>query len=322
MLKKDKYKAVILGAGRIGAQFDNSKSKKVLTHAHAFKKHPKIELVGFFDIKKEAAAKAAQKWGVLALANFADIEKLEPDIVSICTPDESHFELLKKVTVLKPKIVICEKPLTIDLGQAREIAELFNGLKIPVVVNFTRRFDLVVREIKNKVERGEWGRVLCASACYTKGIIHNGSHLIDLCRFIFGEVKKQKIFYSIKDYMGKDKTVAGFIEFEKCPQFHLMAGDERSYSFFEVDILFEKKRVKIIDPGFLYSIQSVVADPIYAGFKCLDNPKILKTTLDNAITNLVKEAVDYLEKKSPLTSGLLNALQTQEVCHLLLKENF
>jgi len=46
-LRQNKYKAIIIGAGRIASDFDYPGSKKILTRANAFKKHPSIDLIGF-----------------------------------------------------------------------------------------------------------------------------------------------------------------------------------------------------------------------------------------------------------------------------------
>lgn len=317
--KKDKYKAVIIGAGRIAAQFDSPQSREILTHAHAYRKHPKIDLAGFFDVNKAAADKAARKWQCGAYYNFGEMfKKVNPDIVSICTPDENHSSALLKTAEYKPRMVICEKPVTANLRETRAIVKLYRGIKVPVLVNYSRRFDETAREARKNISSGRYGKILCASGIYTKGVLHNGSHMIDLCRFLFGEMKECARLHKVGDFTKNDATIAGFLKFEKCGQFYLMAGDERKYSIFELDIICEKKRIRFDDFGLSISTQEVKDDPLFAGFKCLSKPAVRKTSLINAMPALINNAVNYLEKKEELFCDINSAMLTQNACFKLL----
>ena len=320
--KRAKYKAVIIGAGRIGAQFDSPKNKEILTHAHAYFKNAKINLAGLFDINKRTAKKEARKWHCRAFSDFNKMfMEIRPDIVSICTPDADHLKTLLKVAKYRPKLVICEKPITVSPSETEKVIKLYKKIGVPILVNYSRRFDKTVWDVKREIEKKESGRVLCASGIYTKGILHNGSHLIDLARFLFGEVKRSEVFYAINDYDKKDKSVAGFLEFEKCKQFHLMVGDERKFSIFELDVILGKKRFHFIDSGFYLFSQEIKSDPLYKGYKALSKPTIAKTALSNSLPILVNNALDNLEKGIPLICDMYEAFRTQITCFSLRKGN-
>lgn len=319
MLPKAKYKAVIIGAGRIASQFDSPKSGNVLTHAHAFRKHAQVDLVGISDIDKTAAARAAERWSCRAYDDVdAMMKEVQPDIVSVCTPNSSHVGILSKIAPYKPKIVICEKPLATHLSDAQKIVRLYDRIGTPLLINYSRRFDRAMQKIQRAVTAGEYGDILCASGIYTKGIIHNGSHMIDLCRYLFGEVRNFITTSAVADYSAHDRSVSGCLEFERCKQFHLMAGDERAYSIFEIDILFEKRRVRLIDSGFYVSVQRVKSDSRYRGYQCLGRSVTEKTSLDRAMCALVDTAVLHLTQGKLLLSSGENAVKTQKICELLL----
>ncbi len=316
-----KYKAGIIGAGRIASGFDAPAKKEILTHAHAYMVHPQTNLVGFVDINKETARAAGKKWLCSA---FTDLEamfrEVKPDIVSICTPDENHFSILTKVNQYKPRLVICEKPATTDVQKTKEVLNLYKKTKTPLLINYSRRFDKKIQKLRKEIQSAKYGKILSACGIYTKGILHNGSHLIDLCRYFFGEVVSFRTEYAISDYRENDKSVAGFIKFEKCPCFHLMVGDCRKYSIFELDILLEKKRFRFFNSGLNISIQKVIKDPFLKGFFDLGKPIVNKTFLTRAQLALVDNAVGHLERKEPLICDIHDALKTQEVCELLLKD--
>lgn len=319
--KKDNYKAVIIGAGRIASTFDSKESKEVLTHAHAYFNHPKVDLLGFFDVDESAAKRAGDKWNCTGYNNLdIMLETTQPDIVSICTPDEVHYENLIKSLEYKPRIVICEKPITKSIKDTKKIIDLYKKNGVPILVNYSRRFDKTVQTLKKNLYNGKYGEIISASGIYTKGILHNGSHLIDLCCYLFGEYKSGSILHEINDYDDKDKTVAGFLSFKNCSQFHLMTGDEREYSIFELDIILEKARIRFVDFGFCISVQSVISDPLYEGYQCLNNAIEEKTHLKNSLNCLVNNALAHLENNEPLLCSLEDAFETQKICFSLLKQ--
>ncbi len=321
MLKKDKYKAIIIGAGKIAAHFDFPKSRRIMTHAHAYLKHPKTELAGFFDIDKNAAEKAAKKWGGNPYNDFDEIfAREQPDIVSICVPDECHYEMLIKTAKHKPRVIICEKPITNNFQDTQKAVAFFRRLNIPVLINYSRRFDKSMQKIKKEITQGKYGRVLCAYGIYNKGIVHNGAHLIDLARYLFGEVKKSSVLYHVSDYGKKDRSAAGFFKFDRCGQFYLAAGDNRSFFIFELDIILEKKRIRLLDSDQYLSWQNVISDPAYPGCKCLGKPAVKKTSINSALMSLIDNAADYLENKTPLICNINSAWRTEKICFELLNK--
>ena len=67
-----KFNVLVMGAGRIGALFDNPLNKQIITHAHAASKHKNFNLVGFVDKDKENLNKAAQLWNCKGFSTTKD----------------------------------------------------------------------------------------------------------------------------------------------------------------------------------------------------------------------------------------------------------
>ena len=319
--KDKKYRAVIIGAGRIAAQFDDVKSKNVLTHAHAYHLNPQVSLAGIFDIDFSKASLAAKRWETRSYEDFDKMfREIRPEIVSICTPDDQHFFVLRKILKYRPKIVICEKPITTKIADTEKIIKLYKKNKIPILVNYSRRFDGTVQKLKKELARGKYGKVIAATGIYSKGILHNGSHLIDLARYLFGKFKMALSLLAINDYDRQDKTVAGFLQFNGCPQFHLLATDQRHFTMFELDIICERARFRFVNEGFWLMTQSIEPDPVFAGYKVLSAPKRQTTQLDNAMSKLVNNAVEHLNNCVPLICTVEDALEAQKICFNLLKK--
>ena len=153
---------------------------------------------------------------------------------------------------------------------------------------------------------------------YSKGLLHNGSHLIDLARYLFGEVASATPLYESIDDDTHKPTVAGFLTFTNCPQFHLAVANEKRYGVFELDILAENARIRLTEHGFACSIQRAQEDKRYPGFPVLGKAIIKKTGLPQAMYRLIDNSVAHLEKKSTLLCSGREVLRTQEICELLL----
>lgn len=319
--KDKKYKVLILGAGRIASGFDTPKSKEVLTHAHAFIKHPKTELVGFFDVNQKVAKAAAQKWGVESFVNLEKtLREVQPDIVSICTPDETHEEMLRLLAKYPVRLVICEKPLVTNIESAQNILKEYQKKSIALAVNYSRRYDVTLQKLAKDIQSGKFGKVLLAAGIYSKGLLHNGSHLLDIARVLLGEVKKVKPIFGRNDYKQEDPSIAAVYSFERCEQCFIGVGDDRKYGVFELDILCEKKRFRLTDFGFHLSMQSVEEDKLYKGFFGLGKTKQVSTDLPYALDVLVKNVVDHLERKVPLLCSGNDAFETQKVIQSVFKQ--
>jgi predicted dehydrogenase len=315
------FNALIIGAGNIGCTYDKPSSEAVLTHAHAYSRHKRMKLKGIVDIDANRATKASKVWSCPSYTNIIDaVEQARPDMISVCVPDGAHEEVLRVIAKTKhrPRLVICEKPLTTTPTHSKAILSLFKKYHIPLLVDHTRRFDQTVVETKLAYDRGEYGASISAWATYSKGILHSGTHIIDLARYFFGEIKKQKTVFQRDDFGHKiDRTVGAFLSFERCPQFYLIAGNVSAYEYFQFDIVCEKARVSFFDLGFRYSVQKITRDTHY-GCKVLGDPVIRDTQFAKAMTSLIQNAVDVLDQKAEMRCSGEDAYITQQVCWDLL----
>jgi predicted dehydrogenase len=90
------------------------------------------------------------------------------DFVSIATPNHTHFEIAKTFAE-KGFNVICDKPLTFDLKQAEELAELVKrtGIVFGVTHNYTGH--PLVRQAREMVRSGELGEINAIRSSYIQG---------------------------------------------------------------------------------------------------------------------------------------------------------
>jgi predicted dehydrogenase len=310
--KDSKYRVAIIGAGNIGARFDTPDSKEILTHAHAFSANPKTALLGITDTDAAKAGDAAKRWKTEAYQDVDSFMQKNPDIVIIATPDSTHRELLEKTLKYAPRLIICEKPIVENFADVENLRSTLSAYQTPVIVNFSRRFDGRVVRLGKELAEGSYGTVVSAHALYSKGTHHIGSHLFDLLRFFFGELTAASASFSIDDYPG-DPSYGGVATFERCPKLYIEAMDSRVVSAFEIDILTEKKRVRLTQEGFFLEIQDIVSDPVYEGYQMFGDAKREPTELKGAMAELARHAVSVLEGEKPRVTAE-DALKTFEAC--------
>ncbi len=298
------YTVAIIGAGSIGSGADGPDSNEYLTHAHAIVENPSLELRALVDIDGERAATEAKRWNTNA---YKDIEQMfaveKPDIVIIATPDDTHAKMFEYVLKKNIKLVVLEKPVAVNDAEAERLSKIHPG--VPVIVNFRRRFDPTVIELADALKRGEHGRIVSAHGTYVRGILHNGSHMLDLARFLFGEVLSVTPEPSsvIDDFPGGLPTIGGTAVFERCSTFHLATADGRKKFIFELEIVTEKKRFHFTDEGMKLTEQTGT-----------EKACTTKTGLDMAFPALYAHVVSVLDGKETSRSTLDNALKTHTAC--------
>jgi len=90
------------------------------------------------------------------------------DFVSVATPNHTHFEIAKAFAEAGFN-VICDKPMTFDLAQAEQLAEVVkkSGVVFAVTHNYTGY--PLVRQAREMIKAGELGEINAVRAFYIQG---------------------------------------------------------------------------------------------------------------------------------------------------------
>lgn len=292
------YNSLIIGAGAIAGGYDEPGEQCILTHAHGYAENPHINLLGLYDINYENAKKMADKWSTKTFKSLDEVQNA--DIISICTPDIFHLSSIEKVLMLNPKVIFLEKPIAENFYNAKEIIKISENL--PIQVNFSRRFVKEFQQLANDIKHGIYGSYISGTGYYGKGFVHNGSHMLDLLNLLIGKIDKVKTVSSVNDFYENDFTKSVVLDFENGGKFFMQGVDCRNYTIFELELFFEKARIRIVNSGFDIEIYSVKESKKFKGYKNLDLSENIHTELDFAMKNAVSNIVDYLDNKADLLS--------------------
>lgn len=168
-----KHRALVIGAGRIGAGF-NWKDD-AYTHAGAYRALPdRVELVGFVEPDLERRVAANLKWKVPTYDNVpVALEALKPDVVSVCVqPDDQPHVVGYTVFDKNIKGMWCEKPW---MGCPVKMADT-GKQNFSIQVNYMRRGDY---QHQLMAQENPGGRLIV----YGKDDIHTKCHFEDLAKW-------------------------------------------------------------------------------------------------------------------------------------------
>lgn len=235
-----KLRCGIIGCGRIGCGFDNkSNNKRVLTHAGSYFLNPKTNLVALCDIDKSKLKKYGKKYHIKGLyVNPAEMfQKEKLDCVSISTLLDEHKNLVEEAVNYGIKGIFLEKPISYDLNSAKKIIKTCKENKIKLIINHQRRFDPFYHDIKSFLTRNKLGKLQLIDVYYGGGIANTGSHLFDLLRFFFGEVKQLKSSLSKnKSHNHRDPNLDVTLEFKNGLKCNIHAIDFRKFIIFNMNV--------------------------------------------------------------------------------------
>ncbi len=149
-------------------------------HATAAVLDLQAELVaGALSSNPEVAKQSAPEYGIPAERAYSSYtEMLEKeqslpadqriDFVTVATPNHTHFEIAKAAAQAGFNVV-CDKPLTFDLGQAEQLAKIVEetGVVFAVTHNYTGY--PLIRMAREMVLSGELGEINAVRSCYIQG---------------------------------------------------------------------------------------------------------------------------------------------------------
>lgn len=136
----------MIGAGRIG-----------WVHARNIMVHPRTNLVAVADAIADAAQALASETGASVREVDAIFADETIDAVVVASPTDTHSDMILRATAAG-KAVFCEKPIDLDLANARQTCAAVDATGVPVMMGFNRRFDPNFQALKAALDSGQIGK--------------------------------------------------------------------------------------------------------------------------------------------------------------------
>jgi predicted dehydrogenase len=315
-----KYRALIAGAGNIGAHYDSPGSKEVLTYGHLFSIHSNFSLCGFIDTDAQKVRSAVNRWGGRAFTSLEEaLQTTSPDILVVATPDDQHYSCLMAAVGEPLQLVVAEKPLATSREEALRVVAAYRDRDLPLAVNYSRRFVPEFIALTDIVRNNHYGRFMGGTGYYGKGSLHNGTHLIDLLRFLVGDIEKVTAAGGVEDYSQTDPSAMGILHLKSDAKFVLVPIDSRRMTVFEADLFFEQGRIRIVDGGYRIDFFEIQENKVYAGYRNPIKVAEQKTSLGESLRFLADSLALHLTTKAPLPCTGDEALPTLDVALQLIE---
>lgn len=249
------YSVLLIGCGKIGALYDFG-SDEVQTHAKAFSLHGNFRLT-LYDRDESLARKVAERYSACVIQNIDTADFSKFDCVIISSPTPSHAKFLERAFQEKVRLVVCEKPLSLQTEDIDRLILSYKSAATRVIVNYFRRFLPAYKELASQVTDISQSQQLTNIVIrYQRGFINNCSHAIDLLQYLLGRIiplHQISIHNEQFDHFIDDPTLSlqGFYE-NASVSITGLTGIE--FSFFEVDIFFENTGILIRKGGDIVSV--------------------------------------------------------------------
>ncbi len=132
-----------------------------------------------------------------AYESVADLLREDLDAVFVATPEAEQAAVVAEV-LRAGRHVFVEKPLGLNAREAGEIADMAAKAGVFVMVGFMKRFAPAYQEMRRVAQTQAFGDILSLHGMFAIGsrpgwedvwfLRTGGSHYVDLCRHLFGEV--------------------------------------------------------------------------------------------------------------------------------------
>lgn len=211
------------------------------------------------------------------IAIYADLEEVPSTLFEdahgmIASPDALHFSNACMMIEKGIKAIFLEKPMALCSKDALLLLELAKSNDVYLFVNYFRKYLPSYQTLKQSLISGELGQPKLLIAKYGKGLYHNGSHMIDLVHFLFGQVYPSTLLQKIDDYVESDPSIGftGIVQYNHTEvPFSCFAVNSSDYTHFELECYTTKGKIYICDLGRSIQFFSSVADPNLNGYNVL-----------------------------------------------------
>lgn len=342
------YTAAVIGTGRIGFSLGfDKKREQPASHTFALLDNNRIRIVAGCDKNSENLqnwknyVEKKQHSKVTVFQNVSELfQNCNPDIVVIAVNEDFHLQCALEVIEKKPKLVILEKPVALNVADGEKIVAAAETYNVPVLVNHERRFASDYNFAKNYMNK--IGEIMSVTARLDSGLrvyakteeesgeyslLHDGTHLVDIVMFLLeNKTAEEDVLRNLnissidydKEQEGVVRNVTVHFESEKCNDVSISISGRSRYFGFEIDIIGREGRIRIGNGIHEYYVRQ--QSKLYTGFWSLakDNsvPKNQITARKTGyFSNMLQNGVNFLDGKENLCSTLktgMNALKVLE----------
>jgi predicted dehydrogenase len=226
-------RAAIIGPGRIASSYDdeipNPRPSSFfqgahrhpglytilpVNHAKAYLSTPGYELVAVAGRGQDRIDAFSQRWNVAEAYDDAEkmLDEVKPDVVSICTQSDAKAALTIAAARAGVRAIIVEKAMATSAAETDAMIAACDEAGALLVVNHPWRFTPMAREARERLLAGEIGTLGTVAGWSRSGMLHGGTHTLDMLRFFAGDITEVVAWGPIADDWS-DQPADGMVRF-------------------------------------------------------------------------------------------------------------
>ncbi len=228
-MSHSRLKVALIGAGGWGRQ-----------HARVFSAHPDVDFCAIAGRTPEKTQARAAEYGVRAYLSVGEmLEREKPDLVSLCLPNQGHFEATFEVIQWGQCALLVEKPLVFDLREADILLSEAEKRGLFFAINFNHRYSKPSLMAQAAISAGRLGEIVFAAWRFGgegggdhphANLIETQCHGFDLLEHLCGPI--ESVMAQMTDKTGGGyRTVALALGFENRALGTLLGSYDASYAY-------------------------------------------------------------------------------------------
>ncbi|MCL2664359.1 MAG: Gfo/Idh/MocA family oxidoreductase [Defluviitaleaceae bacterium] len=159
-------------------------------HANIYNNLSEYKLAGLCDIDEAVAQEASAKYG--GVPYYADYKKMldeiKPDVVCVATPNTLHCEMtLEAAARDSTKGIYCEKPIAVNMREARAMRDACEAKNIPLCIGHQRRMSAPYITMRDAIVNGLIGEVYLIRGICAGDFLSDGTHTVDSLMYLNGD---------------------------------------------------------------------------------------------------------------------------------------
>ena len=160
------------------------------------------QIAALADTNPDARAEFGDFFGVDEEHRYADYREMldqeRPDFVDVCSWHQQHAEMVIAAAARRPKAILCQKPMAVDLREADEMlmACLRNDVKL--VIAYQRPHHATWLKARELIRQGIIGKVTQVQLECGGNILNTNSHNIRLALFLMDEPKVEWVVGAVE----------------------------------------------------------------------------------------------------------------------------
>jgi predicted dehydrogenase len=138
-------------------------------HSENLRRLGTVEIVALAGSNSERARQFGESIGVnRTTGDYKELlQDSTIDAVHVLTPNARHYPICR-AALEAGKHVLCEKPFTVSLEQARELVDLAAKTGLANCIQHNLRYYPVVQQIRRMIEAGDLGEILIVQGTYSQ----------------------------------------------------------------------------------------------------------------------------------------------------------